>query len=138
MRVIKFRIWDTGLGRMFHPNGDTLKEIVEAAMGCTGDEWWVDDDDVIMQFTGLKDKNGKEICEGDIIRNNGQNNQLAIVDPGVAKIKVSYGHGDCGYDAALSYFSYYGDGEDIEVIGNIYENPELTKAKQSAQEGEQG
>jgi hypothetical protein len=64
----------------------------------------------IMQYTGLKDKNGKEIYEGDIV-DFGQGG--VVVDDPILGDFVYIEHHECGR---------VGEGE---VIGNIYENPEL-------------
>jgi hypothetical protein len=68
--------------------------------------------DPIMQFTGLKDKNGKEIYEGDIIT---ERKYQAVVE----------------WDEKSLQFNCHGmlDGKNYEVIGNIYENPELLEGK---------
>lgn len=66
---------------------------------------------VLMQFTGLKDKNGVEIYEGDIIKNGF----------GVEEVKYLDGMYPCFFDYDIFI------GENCEVIGNIYENPELLK-----------
>ncbi len=71
----------------------------------------------LMQFTGLKDKNGKEIYEGDIIRN---------LDKEIGEIKwLSFGwYVHCPkIDDGLHWLNQ----KEVEVIGNIYENPELLK-----------
>ena len=76
----------------------------------------------LMQYTGLKDKSGVEIWEGDIITDG--------LSPRVIQFeqtnKTSYGHGDSSTTLHVGYtFHFYGSevGE-IEVIGNIHENPD--------------
>jgi hypothetical protein len=79
-------------------------------------EW---EDDVIMQCTGLEDKNGKLIYEGDILheKNGGQN--------GV----VVYRKENAGFCLDIKNISCYYPvyPSSVEIIGNIYENPELLK-----------
>jgi uncharacterized phage protein (TIGR01671 family) len=76
-------------------------------------------EDIVMQFTGLLDKNGVEIYEGDIIR-------LEHWGPSIYKIDFDRG----AFYIAKSDREEVGDikyAEKCEVIGNIYENPELLK-----------
>jgi uncharacterized phage protein (TIGR01671 family) len=74
---------------------------------------------VVMQFTGLKDKNGKEIYEGDILReclsSLTRNIEVKFINGAFYVSKT----GPYLEDALLSKCS------NVEVIGNIYENPEL-------------
>jgi uncharacterized phage protein (TIGR01671 family) len=78
---------------------------------------------IIEQFTGLKDKNGKEIYEGDVI---------SCRDWETPKVVVFRG-GSFGYEYPDDIFEplFLIDGgigvSDIEIIGNIHENPELVE-----------
>jgi len=123
MREIKFRAWhkekkiigevlgiDILHKEIFFSNGD---------VHCCGfsDFKYID----LMEYTGLKDKNGKEIYEGDILK---FRNNHGI---GVVKYYDEWGAFVVEYvkprPLSVLGMSYYK--EDIEVIGNIYENPEL-------------
>lgn len=73
----------------------------------------------LMQFTGLTDKNGKEIWEGDLIRYSIQGDiQGEPMEVKIPGIFIELGHDD-------RY--YLPDQKSFEVIGNIWENPELLK-----------
>jgi len=109
-REIKFRNW----------NGKKMviwKEIPNPTF--TNFKQLPDRDCVIMQFTGLKDKNGKEIFEGDIVTTD-----FILCTYRDGKTIVEFKDGRFG-------FKYKGDfietgyANKSEVIGNIYENPEL-------------
>lgn len=70
----------------------------------------------VMQYTGLKDKNGKEIYEGDIVK--------------YKRINGSFDYGEiqyngCAFDINNSWNLQVFASRGIEVIGNIYEKPEL-------------
>lgn len=80
---------------------------------------------VLMQFTGLKDKNGKEIYEGDWCRFTSRGFDFEIQQGFVKYIRSAFRAVIDGEDEddLLTLDRYY----HIEVIGNIYENPELNK-----------
>lgn len=71
------------------------------------------------QYTGLTDKNGKKIFEGDIVR--------AMMDWGPAGMIESVV--DIGFKKYDGYRWNYFDLDTIEIIGNVYENPELLEVK---------
>lgn len=78
------------------------------------------DDVIIMQSTGLKDKNGVEIFEGDVLTSNVQ--PCKMVNPikdGYGVVRFENGMFKLGSISLVTFISK------MEVIGNIYENPEL-------------
>ena len=135
MNKIKFRAWDK--------DGCYTKNckpgMIEDIQGST---LWssiiYDDDFELMQYTGLKDKNGKEIYEGDIL-------QVLGYEPGdiIGNCFVEYGCFLLSEDdwqvehKTMGFSGNWGDGckchcelnesKILRVIGNIYENPELLK-----------
>jgi len=87
------------------------------------------DDMPLMQYTGLKDKNGVEIYEGDVVN---------IIDPHVETWgEVVYWEHDASFGVMGSgtfrelLSSAHRSERELEVIGNIYENPELLGDTQS-------
>lgn len=77
---------------------------------------------VFMQYTGIKDKNEKEIFEGDIFVRN--NHKFEVVWDSTRFIGLDNDRSGKGYCCYVD--SCYKDGSSsIEVIGNVYENPEL-------------
>ena len=111
MREIKFRAWDK-LGQQM-----LSSKVTNAGLGNIPKNW------ELMQYRGLKDKNGKEIYESDLVE--------------IGEITYIVGF-ECGSFVfsrdETDYFNLFDfkgmknvNNLNIEIIGNIYENPELTK-----------
>lgn len=115
MRELKFRIMYKKYPNIWLKDEHTLRDLIE--MDGNG---FLDDDDIIEQYTGLKDKNGKEIYEGDIVTMNLEYEEL---EPGDCEL-ISFSDGcfRVGNDYEDEAGSYL---QDWRVIGNIHENPEF-------------
>lgn len=116
MRDIKFRAWDTNSKKMFDCSKiqDYSLEQVER-LNSANDPYTK-----FMQYTGLKDKNGLEIYEGDII-------QLYLDGKYISNYICEFKDGCFMFKEIGSDWIGRITNTDIEVIGNIYENPDLLK-----------
>jgi len=125
MREIKFRAY-------VKLEGKPKEEMVYFDFDRISDDGYGDNSDIvccdkIMQFTGLKDKNGKECYEGHIIR-------FLELDQSVEDL-TSHDFGEIVWNDSQAWFEIAEHDqplgaylpEDIEIIGNKYENPELLK-----------
>ena len=129
MRTIKFRAWITEAKQMIEHNAIDFNDFLHKTnLDGSINHSYCGDDDILMQFTGLYDKNGKEIYEGDIL-NVGENLVCEIVY--VDKNVEDYGDEiHCAFHAkvyihnkTIPLDSYLKN--NCEIIGNIHENPEL-------------
>lgn len=94
-----FRVSETGLSKLI-----VLREVYPETVG---------------EYTGLTDKNGKKIFEGDFIRSNSERGY------------IEYYPNDCAFDVVDDHGFYWliSEMSNIEVIGNIHDNPELLEAE---------
>lgn len=124
MREIKFRAWDGE--KLYSP---TLEDGKVFRNGRAYEDY-IPSSDPLMQYTGLKDKNGVEIYEGDILKPSMSGAKPFEVKYKTEAVGVNGGHGE-NYSDLFSGFKitgYYGNPADCVVIGNIYENPELLQS----------
>nr|UWG92299.1 MAG: YopX protein [Bacteriophage sp.] len=94
-------------------------------------EWIVNNDLVLMQSTGLKDKNGKEIFEGDIIAINLEGIETPITAKVFQnrKIGILMFHAFEDNEDVPMVELLEGDSVEFAIIGNIWENPELLEVR---------
>ena len=132
MRDIKFRAWDKEFEKMTYfddeeydyrpPLAFRLDQVFKKDINYDDYEDFeykdITDKLEIMQYTGLKDKNGKEIYEGDIVYVASEDeNAFILWDKETARYIIQFNEWSADFD------NYYG--KELEVIGNIYDNPDL-------------
>lgn len=143
MRELKFRCWSPDNQEMYFPDGNysfrmfnsgvsfepyfNADELQSFHTDPEGEEYLKKIE--VMQYTGLKDRNGIEIYEGDIVKHI----KYSTKNIGV----VTFGEGEYNPDHwSVSWHGWFVEGVDctfdeydamdhFEVIGNIYQNPEL-------------
>ena len=129
MRNIRFRAWDNLNKTMVYdtyPKGLSSSDILAR----WENEW-------VMQFTGLNDKNGKEIYEGDL---------LQFADDKDAHYEVFYHDYEAKFSCARTHFHGNRAGgyippitsKMLHVVGNIYQNEELLASPTTGERKEEG
>ena len=127
MREIKFRAWDRELKEWTNYSinniDGNLVDFCNKEAGC----WETDKEGkrfVLCQYTGLKDKNGKEIYEGDVIKAISFARWIGVVEYSDENQAFIFDDLDKKYRGKSTVFMNQFDDE-FEILGNIYENPEL-------------
>lgn len=147
MREIKFRAWNKSKNIMVYNDEDDSRgywegvycnniQMVNARLVNSGHREYV-----WLQFTGLNDMNGKKIFNGDIVERKGIKYQITLEIGSFLLVKIDENTDmyeefvDCWNDHVYPLSQLYWNNSDeenhiydLEVIGNIYENPELLEA----------
>ena len=122
MREIKFRAWDEDNKRIRHGDFGLSKGVIVELLtlpnsnGTYRTELGKQFNGILQQFTGLKDKNGKDIYEGDIVVTKDGIFEV-FYHPSWASWELKNTGNSLGY--------YFRPENTLQVIGNIFENPEL-------------
>ena len=133
----EFRVWDKDLKKMFYSAfsitsyGDVVDAGWKEEVGMTEEGYYSHEirggiDCIVMQSTGLLDKDNEMIWESDIVKHQ--------YEKGVAVVKFGEGYQGEPADGMYPYWGWYTDGwiqryafgeDELEIIGNIYENPDI-------------
>ena len=129
MREIKFRYWNEQASRYHYGQAQVFTCLSQQTTGVYDHE---SDGCRFEQFTGLHDKNGKEIYEGDMLRDDYTDEDILIEDYSVVvwdkkfcqwAIDNSFAKDGSSFTNLVEYFGR----ETFEIVGNIFENADLVK-----------
>lgn len=125
-REIKFRAWDKRIDRM-RSDATPMRSSIWWHNGASFDSCGKDYD--VMQFTGIKDKNGKEIYEGDVVLIHDYNTIEAVADGAnpneLFEVRWLGSFWSYGEEPISNWIGAADVDTSAEVVGNIYENGDL-------------
>ena len=122
MREIKFRAWDKE-----QKEGVKYSITDNIPIFCHNTSRWKTDKEgkrfILCQYTGLKNFNGKEIYEGDIVRAIGFSKWIGVAKYSDKNQAFVFECIDKNYRGNIVFMSQFDQG--FKILGNIYENPEM-------------
>lgn len=130
-REIKFRAWDDLHNKMY-PVSD-IEWDADGRMWVTADDGkngieLIDDEAHLMQYTGIHDKNGRKIYEGDIVRTGKDN--VGDLEPMIGQVIMQEGSWLIENEKKQEAIDLFSEITSREVIGNIFEDKQLLEGKQ--------
>lgn len=129
--IPRFRAWDKEYKEMVQVDALVFDEQIIKATYKNGNVVKEDlKNYVLMQSTGLRDKNGKEIFEGDILKVTNLSSWLEVVSFNNNKAMFVSKEVKREVEETPLYDLFNTDIFEVEIIGNIYTNPELAEVKQ--------
>jgi len=125
MKEIKIRAWDKMRKRMIYPPGPCDSNpgpgiTLDGRMYIHG----VYQDLVLLPWTGLIDKNAEEVYEGDILGGNLEGGWIEFCDT-CKNFQYHLGYGCSACEGDVHWYELVEENGSLEIIGNIYENPDL-------------
>lgn len=115
MRELKFRAWYKSEKKMIYNIQNEFEERIELGMDCFSD-YLKNDDFIIEQYTGIKDKNGKEIYEGDIVSKHNSDTKGVVKQVKDGQWAIYWDNVPDGYYVLFKYSDW------CEVVGSIHED----------------
>ncbi|MCW0988459.1 YopX family protein [Streptococcus anginosus] len=138
--IPKFRAWDKTHKKLGLIDADMNDGYFQSVKIFDEDEddWQESENFILMQFTGLKDKNGTEIFEGDLLSCDGGMPHIVKFGQWICEDDLGYKIRNIGFYIDSSYdntewfqgIDYENTPIKFEIIGNIYENQELLEVKE--------
>lgn len=124
--IPRYRAWDKEFKEMVQVDALVFEEQIIKATYKNGNVVKEDlKNYVLMQSTGLTDKNGKEIFEGDVLKVTDKHSWLEVVS--FSEKKAMFVSKEIGFPESPLWELFNTVLFEIEIIGNIYENPELAE-----------
>ena len=128
--IPKYRAWDKHGRKMFSEDeliiwNNNVYANDSEKLSCDYLKGWSIDEQYLMQSTGLADINGKEIFEGDILKVTDKHSWLEVVS--FSEKKAMFVSKEIGFPESPLWELFNTVLFEIEIIGNIYENPELAE-----------